>query len=114
MRGCGVPFLLLTNFIFPQNPKTPLARKMGEENNIWICPAQNVGKRGKQKMIGKIIFGFALHKFPDGNFARARPRGGKPFSLRLQTHTTLRASNPCGIKQFMPHLIFPQKPKTPL
>jgi len=29
--------------------------------------------------------GFALHKFPDGNFARARPRG---FCL-----------SPCGLKQ---------------
>ena len=94
------------------NPKPRLRVKWGE-NNIWICPAQNVGKRGKQKMIGGIIFGFALHKFPDGNFARARPRG-----VRLSAYG-FKLTQRCGLQIPTQHQAvgvapLSRKPKTPL
>ena len=87
----GFLFLLLTNFIFPQKPKKPLTHKIGEE----------------------IIFGFALHKFPDGNFARARPRG-----VRLSA-CGLKLTQRCGLQIPTQHQAvgvapLSRKPKTPL
>ena len=72
MRGCGGPFFITNQLYISAETKNPALSGV----------LDFYGEGGK----------FALHKFPDGNFARARPRG-----VRLSA-CGLKLTQRCGLQ----------------